>query len=71
MGGSKNAKKLNEEKNNSIVYQRTKIQKVGSPKNEGLKKPSTLYKVETFNHIIIYNVVFSWINSYHFATFVA
>jgi hypothetical protein len=27
--------------------------------------------VETFNHIIIYNVVFSWINSYHFATFVA
>jgi len=33
MGGSKNAKKPNKKKF-SIIYQRTKVQKVGSPKNE-------------------------------------
>jgi hypothetical protein len=34
MGGSKNTKKHNEKKRFSIVYQRTKIQKLGSSKNE-------------------------------------
>jgi hypothetical protein len=37
MGGSKNAKGYNEKKN-SIVYQRTNIQKLGSPKNERVEK---------------------------------
>jgi hypothetical protein len=34
MGGSKNVKKPNEQKWLSIIYQRAKVQKVGSPKNE-------------------------------------
>ncbi len=34
MDGSKNAKKLNEKKKFFITYQRTKVQKVGSSKNE-------------------------------------
>jgi hypothetical protein len=38
MRGSKNAKKPNEKKRFFIVYQRTKVQKVGSPKNEGVEK---------------------------------
>jgi hypothetical protein len=38
MGGLKNAKELNGEKENSILYQRTKVQKMGSLKNEGVKK---------------------------------
>jgi hypothetical protein len=38
MGGSKNAKEPNENKRSFIVYQRTEIQKVGSPKNEGVEK---------------------------------
>jgi hypothetical protein len=38
MGGSKNAKELNGEKKISILYQRTKVQKMGSLKNEGVKK---------------------------------
>jgi hypothetical protein len=42
MGGSKDAKKPSEKKRFSIIYQRTKVQKVGSPKNELAN-----YKVET------------------------
>jgi hypothetical protein len=38
MGGSKNAKEPNEKKRFSIVYQRFKVQKVGSPKNERVEK---------------------------------
>jgi hypothetical protein len=34
----KNAKEPNEKKRFSIVYQRTKVQKVGGPKNEGVEK---------------------------------
>jgi hypothetical protein len=30
---------------------------------KGLKKPSLLYKVETLNHIIIYNLMFSLVRS--------
>jgi hypothetical protein len=33
MGGSKNVKNYNERKRFSIIYQRTKIQKLGSLKN--------------------------------------
>jgi hypothetical protein len=40
MDGSKNAKKHDKKKRFSIIYQRTKIQKLGSPKNEKVKKPS-------------------------------
>jgi hypothetical protein len=38
MGGSKNANKPNEKKRFFLIYQRTKVQKVGIPKNEGVKK---------------------------------
>jgi len=34
MGESNNAKEPNEKNKLCIIYQRTKIQKVGSPKNE-------------------------------------
>ncbi len=37
MGGSKNAKEPNEKKL-SIVYQKTKVQKLSSPKNERVEK---------------------------------
>ncbi len=37
MGGSKNVKKHNKKKF-SIIYQRTKIQKLGSPENEKAEK---------------------------------
>jgi hypothetical protein len=57
MNGSKNAKLLIKKK--IIIYQRTKIQKLGSPKHERAKKTNLLYKMETLNHIIIYNLVFS------------
>jgi hypothetical protein len=30
---------------------------------KGLKKPSILYKLETLNHIIIYNIVFNSVSS--------
>jgi hypothetical protein len=33
IGGSKNAKKSNGKKRLCIIYQRTKVPKVGSPKN--------------------------------------
>jgi hypothetical protein len=39
MGGLKNAKKHNEEKCFFIVYQRNKVKKMGSPKNERVEKP--------------------------------
>jgi len=38
MGGSKNVKEHNEKTRFSIVYQRTKVQKLGSPKNERVEK---------------------------------
>jgi hypothetical protein len=38
MDGSKNAKKHNEKKTFFIIYQRTKVQKFGSPKNERVEK---------------------------------
>jgi hypothetical protein len=38
MGGSKNAKQPNEKKRLFIIYQRTKVQKLGSPKNERVEK---------------------------------
>jgi len=38
MGGSKIVKKPNEKKKLSIIYQRTKVQKLGSPKNKRVKK---------------------------------
>jgi hypothetical protein len=34
----KNVKKHNEKKRFSIIYQRTKVQKLGSPKNEKVEK---------------------------------
>jgi hypothetical protein len=34
MGGSKNTKEPNGKKRFSIIYQRTKVQKLDSPKNE-------------------------------------
>ncbi len=40
MTGSKNAREPNEKKRFSIIYQRTKVQKLGSPKNERAKKTS-------------------------------
>jgi len=46
MGGSNNAKKPNEKKRFSIICQRTKVQKVDSPKNEVINyikwKPKTI-----------------------------
>jgi hypothetical protein len=46
MGGSKNVKKTNEKKIKFIIYWRTKVQKVGSPKNELVNyikwKPKTI-----------------------------
>ncbi len=46
MGGSKNVKKPNEKKRFSIIYQKTKVQKVGNPKNELVNyikwKPKTI-----------------------------
>jgi len=39
MGGSKNAKKSNGKRRFSIVYERTKVLKMGSPNNEGVQKP--------------------------------
>jgi len=38
MGGSKNVKEPNEKTGFSIVYQRTNVQKLGSPKNEKVEK---------------------------------
>jgi len=38
MGGSKNVKKPNEKKRFFIIYQRIKVQKLGSPKNEKVEK---------------------------------
>ncbi len=38
MGGSKNVEEFNEKKRFSIIYQKTKVQKLGSPKNERLEK---------------------------------
>jgi hypothetical protein len=38
MGGSKIAKKPNEKKGSPIIYQTTKVQKLGSPKNEKAEK---------------------------------
>ncbi len=38
MNGLKNAKEPNEKKRFSIIYQRIKVQKMGSPKNEGVEK---------------------------------
>ncbi len=38
MGESKIAKKPNETKRFSIIYQKTKVQKLGSPKNEKAEK---------------------------------
>jgi hypothetical protein len=38
MGGSKNAKKPNEKKRFSIIYQRTKVQKLNSQKNDRAEK---------------------------------
>jgi hypothetical protein len=38
MGGSEIVKKSNEKKRFSIIYQRTKVQKLGSPKNKRFKK---------------------------------
>jgi hypothetical protein len=38
MGGSKNAKKSNEKKRYPIIYQKTKVQKFDSPKNDKAKK---------------------------------
>jgi hypothetical protein len=58
----------NSMKKKVIVYQRTKVQKMGSPKNEGFKKTNILYKVKTLNHIIIYNVLFNLVNNYHFCS---
>ncbi len=40
MGGSKIVKEPNEKKRFSIIYQKTKVQKLGSPKMKRLKKPS-------------------------------
>ncbi len=38
MGGSKNAKKHNEKKGFYIIYERIKVQKLGSSKNEKAEK---------------------------------
>jgi hypothetical protein len=38
MGGSKIAKKPNEEKRFSIIYQRAKVQKICTPKNKRAEK---------------------------------
>jgi hypothetical protein len=38
MGGTKIVKKPNEKKRFSIIYQRTKVQKLGSPKSERVEK---------------------------------
>jgi len=38
MGGSKIGKEPNEKKRFFIIYQSTKIQKLGSPKNKRVKK---------------------------------
>jgi hypothetical protein len=38
MGGSKIAKKPNGKKRLFIIYQRTKVQKLSSPKNERVEK---------------------------------
>jgi hypothetical protein len=40
MGGWKITKEPNEKKRFSITYHRTKVQKLGSPKIKGLKKPN-------------------------------
>ncbi len=40
MGGSKNAKDYNEKKRLFIIYQRTKSQKLSSPKDERVEKPT-------------------------------
>jgi hypothetical protein len=53
----------------SIIYQRTKIQKVVVQKMKGLKKPNILYKIETLNHITIYNVVFNLVSNYRLCSF--
>jgi hypothetical protein len=48
-----------------IIYQRTKIQKLGNPKNERVQKNLANYiKWKTLNHIIIYNPLFSSLNRY-------
>ncbi len=39
MGGSKIAKETNEKKRFFIIYQRTKVQKLGSLKNKRVEKP--------------------------------
>jgi hypothetical protein len=49
-----------------IIYQRTKIEKVVVQKMKGLKEPNILYKVETLNHITIYNVLFSFVSNCRF-----
>jgi hypothetical protein len=38
MGGSKNTKEPNEKKKLSRIYQKTKVQKLGNPKNYRAKK---------------------------------
>ncbi len=38
MGESKKFKEPNEKNKKSIIYQRTKVQKLGSPKNERVEK---------------------------------
>jgi len=38
MSGSKNAKEPNEKRRFSIIYQRTKVQKMCSPKSKGVKR---------------------------------
>jgi len=43
MGGSKNVKEPNEKKRFSIIYQRTKVHKLGSPKNDKVGKNLTNY----------------------------
>jgi hypothetical protein len=40
MGGWKIVKETNEKKRFSITYHKTKVQKLGSPKNKRAKKPS-------------------------------
>jgi len=43
MGRSKNAKNPNEKKRFFIIYQRTKIHELGSPKNDKAEKNLTNY----------------------------
>jgi len=38
MGGSKIIKKSNEKKRFSLIYQRIKVKKLGSPKNDRVEK---------------------------------